>query len=137
MLRKALGETPDGPRYTVTVSGRGYRLAESVRLVAPRPTETAVLVARHSEVHIQIRESRLRTVLAVAALILVALGSVVLWKFSQGARPLTARDTIVLADFANSSGDPVFDGNLRQGIAVELQQSPSSALFLTNASGER
>ncbi len=39
-------------------------------------------------------------------------------------RALTATDTVVLADFANSTGDPVFDGTLRQGLAIELEQSP-------------
>ena len=37
---------------------------------------------------------------------------------------LTAKDTIVLADFQNTTGDPVFDGTLRQGLAVALGQSP-------------
>jgi eukaryotic-like serine/threonine-protein kinase len=37
---------------------------------------------------------------------------------------LTERDTIVLADFSNSTGDPVFDASLRQGLSVELEQSP-------------
>jgi len=37
---------------------------------------------------------------------------------------LTDKDTIVLADFANTTGDAVFDGTLRQGLSVELQQSP-------------
>ena len=37
---------------------------------------------------------------------------------------LTDKDTIVLADFANSTGDPVFDDTLRQGLAVQLEQSP-------------
>jgi serine/threonine protein kinase len=37
---------------------------------------------------------------------------------------LTDRDTIVLADFANTTGDPVFDDTLRQGLAAQLQQSP-------------
>ncbi|HEX3876813.1 MAG TPA: protein kinase [Bryobacteraceae bacterium] len=40
------------------------------------------------------------------------------------ARKLTDRDTIILADFANSTGDPVFDGTLRQGLAFQLEQSP-------------
>ena len=40
---------------------------------------------------------------------------------------LTEKDTIVLADFENKTGDPVFDDTLRQGLSVELQQSP----FLT------
>ena len=37
---------------------------------------------------------------------------------------LTDKDTIVLADFTNTTGDPVFDGALRQGLAVQLEQSP-------------
>jgi eukaryotic-like serine/threonine-protein kinase len=37
---------------------------------------------------------------------------------------LTETDTVVLADFANSTGDSVFDGTLRQGLAIELEQSP-------------
>jgi len=38
--------------------------------------------------------------------------------------PLTEKDTVVLTDFANSTGDPVFDGTLKQALAVELEQSP-------------
>jgi serine/threonine protein kinase/Tfp pilus assembly protein PilF len=49
------------------------------------------------------------------------------------ARKLTDKDTIVLADFTNSTGDPVFDGTLRQGLAVQLEQSP----FLSLVSDER
>ena len=37
---------------------------------------------------------------------------------------LTRKDTIVLVDFTNSTGDPVFDGTLRQGLAAQLEQSP-------------
>ena len=37
---------------------------------------------------------------------------------------LTDKDTIVLADFNNTTGDAVFDGTLRQGLAVQLEQSP-------------
>jgi len=41
---------------------------------------------------------------------------------------LTDKDTVVLADFANTTGDPVFDGTLRQGMTVELEQSPFLSL---------
>ena len=40
------------------------------------------------------------------------------------ARKLTEKDTIVLADFANATGDPVFHGTLRQGLAFQPEQSP-------------
>ncbi len=46
---------------------------------------------------------------------------------------LTDKDTIVLADFTNTTGDPVFDGTLRQGLTVQLEQSP----FLSLISEER
>jgi serine/threonine protein kinase len=47
--------------------------------------------------------------------------------------PLTDKDTIVLGEFTNTTGDPVFDETLRQGLAVQLQQSP----FLSLISEER
>jgi len=46
---------------------------------------------------------------------------------------LTDKDTIVLADFTNTTGDPLFDGTLRQGLAVQLEQSP----FLSLVSDQR
>ena len=53
--------------------------------------------------------------------------------YSRRPAPLTDKDTIVLADFTNTTGDPVFDDTLRQGLAVQLQQSP----FLSLISEER
>jgi eukaryotic-like serine/threonine-protein kinase len=44
--------------------------------------------------------------------------------FSRKAHALTDKDTIVLADFTNTTGDPVFDGTLREGLSVQLEQSP-------------
>jgi eukaryotic-like serine/threonine-protein kinase len=47
------------------------------------------------------------------------------WLFFSGkAHALTDKDTIVLADFVNNTDDPVFDGTLRQGLAIQLEQSP-------------
>jgi eukaryotic-like serine/threonine-protein kinase len=51
----------------------------------------------------------------------------------HGKPKLTDKDTIVLADFTNTTGDPVFDGTLRQGLAIQLEQSP----FLSLVSEER
>ena len=44
--------------------------------------------------------------------------------FTHNAHALTDKDTIVLADFTNTTGDAVFDGTLRQGLSVQLEQSP-------------
>jgi eukaryotic-like serine/threonine-protein kinase len=56
----------------------------------------------------------------------VALAGSAIWGYMSLHRPpkLTDKDTIVLADFANTTGDPVFDETLRQGLAVQLGQSP-------------
>jgi eukaryotic-like serine/threonine-protein kinase len=53
--------------------------------------------------------------------------------FSHKAHALTEKDTIVLADFNNATGDTVFDGTLRQGLSVQLEQSP----FLSIISDQR
>ena len=55
------------------------------------------------------------------------------WIYGRRPAALTDKDTIVLADFTNTTGDPVFDDTLRQGLAVQLQQSP----FLSLVSDER
>jgi hypothetical protein len=67
---------------------------------------------------------------AAAALALAAVGYVF---YPRQALALTDKDTIVLGDFTNTTGDPVFDDTLRQGLAVQLQQSP----FLSLVSDER
>ena len=62
---------------------------------------------------------------ATGATILVITLAVGGWLFfSRNAHALTDKDTIVLADFTNATGDPVFDGTLRQGLSVQLEQSP-------------
>jgi len=58
-----------------------------------------------------------------AATATLALAAATYFYFHRAPK-LTAKDTIVLADFENKTGDPVFDDTLRQGLAVELQQSP-------------
>jgi tetratricopeptide (TPR) repeat protein len=60
-----------------------------------------------------------------AALALAAAGYV----YRRQPPPLTDKDTIVLAEFTNTTGDPVFDDTLRQGLAVQLQQSPFLSLI--------
>ena len=67
-------------------------------------------------------------IVGVAALIAAAIAGT-FFHFHRDTPKLTAKDTIVLADFANSTGDPVFDGTLRQGLAAQLEQSPFLSLI--------
>ncbi len=73
------------------------------------------------------RASRNWKVAIIAGLVAIALAS--LWSFSRLRRALTEKDTIVLADFDNQTGDAVFDLTLRQGLAVQLEQSPFLSLI--------
>src|SRR5262245_20893008 len=66
---------------------------------------------------------------AAAVSAAIAVGA---WYLNRPAK-LTDRDTLVLADFTNRTGDPVFDETLRQGLAVQLEQSP----FLSLVSDQR
>jgi serine/threonine protein kinase len=60
----------------------------------------------------------------VPAAVLVAALAIGGYFYSHRTPVLTEKDTIVLADFTNTTGDTVFDGTLRQGLAAQLEQSP-------------
>jgi serine/threonine protein kinase len=62
--------------------------------------------------------------IVVPAAVVLALISGGLYYRSHRPTPLTDKDTIVLADFDNKTGDPVFDDTLKTGLNVSLQQSP-------------
>jgi predicted Ser/Thr protein kinase len=62
---------------------------------------------------------------ALALLVLVVGG----YFYLRRTPKLTDKDRIVLADFENKTGDPVFDDTLRQGLIVQLQQSPYLSLI--------
>jgi DNA-binding winged helix-turn-helix (wHTH) protein/tetratricopeptide (TPR) repeat protein len=142
VLRKALGDTPEDRRYIATLPGRGYRFAADVRTVvkngenasakgysdsqAAAPAASAPAERLHDLATSPPRTVSRRFLLALpigAALALLVLGAASFFR----SRPPTAAVTaypVLVADFANTTGDPVFDGTLRQGLAVQLEQSP-------------
>jgi eukaryotic-like serine/threonine-protein kinase len=69
------------------------------------------------------RTGRTSWVLGAVALVIVAFAAGY-YHFRRPIEPLTGKDTIVLADFANTTGDPVFDDTLKTALAVSLRQSP-------------
>jgi len=128
VLRKTLGDAAGEHRYIVTVPGRGYRFTERVRLV---PDEDDIVVQSRSITRVLIDEqseekssphTAWRWAGLVGALIAVLGGTWYWW--SHWGPKLTGKDTIVLADFSNHTGDPVFDDTLRTALSVALAQSP-------------
>lgn len=123
MLRKVLGDTRGEQRYIVTLPGRGYRFAAPVRVIA-RDVAGDVTVA-------PARAARRRPPtawLAAGGMLALAAGAMY-FQSGRSASMLRADDPVLVADFVNATGDPVFDGTLRQGLAVQLQQSPLLSLI--------
>jgi len=98
--------------------------------LAPSPSSSAVKGAE-----VPVAGRKLWKVLVPAALILVAVAIAGAFYFRSGqtTHRLTEKDSIVLAEFTNTTSDPVFDGTLRQGLSAQLEQSP----FLNLLSDER
>jgi DNA-binding winged helix-turn-helix (wHTH) protein/Flp pilus assembly protein TadD len=65
-----------------------------------------------------------RWAFASTAILFIAVAVGALLLHGRKAHALTDKDTIILADFTNTTGDAVFDDTLRQGLSVQLEQSP-------------
>jgi eukaryotic-like serine/threonine-protein kinase len=91
--------------------------------------DSSRLAAATAQVESKLARKSIRwAAVAGAALVVVGLAVGAWLFFSRKAHALTDKDTIVLADFTNSTGDAVFDGTLRQGLSVQLEQSPFLSL---------
>jgi DNA-binding winged helix-turn-helix (wHTH) protein/tetratricopeptide (TPR) repeat protein len=119
-LRAALGDSADHPLYIETLARVGYRFIAPV----DRADNTS------KDAHRRLGMGWKVIVPAAVAVTGLVAGSYLYFR-----RPpkLTEKDSIVLADFTNTTGDPVFDGALRQGLSVQLEQTP----FLRVISGDQ
>jgi len=87
-----------------------------------RDSESARAASRAS--HTKLKSTRRRWITVFSAVVVAALAVGGWLFFPRRPHALTDKDTIVLADFNNTTGDSVFDGTLRQGLSVQLEQSP-------------
>ncbi len=137
VLRKALGEDGNGQRFIETVPRRGYRFVAGVSQIQHATVEEEPPIARPvaeplsptappaaSDQSGQWR--RLALALTGSGTIIIA---IVAWFYFNRSPGLTSQDIILLADFENRTGDAIFDGMLKQGLAIQLRQSPFLNLF--------
>lgn len=133
-LRKALGEKTSGSPFILTVPGRGYRFTPEVRIVADQET---LLVASHARTHVVIEETAVSPEVSTSApafiprkwlwmipslLVAVALAAGIV-RLRRPNRLRTA-DFVLVSDFANTTGEPIFDDSLKQATMADLEQSP-------------
>ena len=116
-----LGDSAEEPRYIETVPRLGYRFVAPVEVVTERTAASSGAVAVA-----ETPAARLARVwrITIPALTLALLAAGGLHYRSHQRKSLTEKDTIVLADFANSTGDAVFDETLKTALSVSLRQSP-------------
>jgi eukaryotic-like serine/threonine-protein kinase len=88
------------------------------------PTAGSSAAVRVAQVPVTAGKKLWKILVPAAVVVIAALVAGGLYFRSRPAAPLTEKDTIVLADFENKTGDPVFDDALKQALAVQLGQSP-------------
>jgi eukaryotic-like serine/threonine-protein kinase len=125
-LRAALGDSADQPRYIETLARRGYRWMVPVEWIEPPSTSATVLSSSHAAELFRTAPRKRRWPFIVgAAAVAVAAITATAYFLTHRSPKVTPKDPIIIiAEFVNTTGDPVFDGTLRQGLVAQLQQSP-------------
>ena len=143
-IRQALKDHPEQPHFVQTVSGRGYRFIAPITQIAPTEPLTAAgpIIAAPATPNAATAPSTAPStnrptdsiprkrgwLFAVAALVIASAVAALIagagYLSHSRATKLNAEDTIVLGDFANSTGDPIFDETLKQALTISLRQSP-------------
>ncbi|HEY2963411.1 MAG TPA: protein kinase [Pyrinomonadaceae bacterium] len=102
---------------------------------APTTPERAAPTAEKTVSHVSSAEyiateiKRHKVAAAIVLLLLIAGTAAGFYYYYHRSQPLTEKDTVLLADFVNTTGEAVFDGTLKQALAVHLGQTPFLNLF--------
>ncbi len=107
---------PDKSGAEASVATAREPAPETARIAAARSTSSVEFLISKIKQH--------KRAAAVVAVAIVAVASAAVFLYFNRATALTEKDTILLADFVNTTGDPVFDLTLRQALAVQLGQTP-------------
>ena len=121
------GSTEVAPESKMTPVGQAASSSSS-RIISPAPASPVSVSAVHPAADHPGKKPWNIIVPAAVVLLaaIVALGFY--WRSRQSAK-LTEKDSVLLADFVNTTGDGVFDGTLKQALAVELEESPYLNIF--------
>src|SRR5262249_9327430 len=126
IVMKALAKDPDERYQTakdLSIDLRNLKRRTTFEATAPHRVSSAEYVINQVKLH----KRALMGILGV--LLLIGAGSSFFYLTRTRGAALTDKDTILLTEFENKTGEEVFDGTLRQGLAVQLQQSPFLDIF--------
>ena len=135
-LQRLKRDTDSGRTAQHAIPEEAGALPPAVSLTAQSQVSTSQTAAPSAAPSTQMKRPLTRDrrfLIPAAAVLLVATVTTILYWRSTKAHALTEKDTIVLADFVNTTGDAIFDDTLRQALSVGLQQSP----FLNILSDQR
>ncbi|HLX74599.1 MAG TPA: serine/threonine-protein kinase [Terriglobales bacterium] len=110
-------------RMAPASSAAAVAVASSSRVTAAASGSAPAVSAGSSSVALPPARPKWRLYAALGALVLVAAG-IGFFLYQQRAQAITEKDSILVTDFVNTTGDSVFDGTLKKALAVDLQQSP-------------
>ena len=123
--RSAVISVPSEPAAPAGASSGAIPAASGASIPARGSGSSAAVQARASSfAAVPPAASSRRWLLAAAAVALAAVVAGGAFLYSRRASALTEKDFILLTDFTNTTGDSVFDGTLKQALAVQLEQSP-------------
>ncbi len=147
VLRKALGEV--GGRYIITIPGRGYRFVEAVKEISE--VDADLVVESHSVQTVAVEESglehlkglqsptarpsgRWRWLVATALIGIVVAGGLLVVRRMLARPAMNEADLVLVSDFVNTTGEPIFDDSLKQATTLKLAESPYFNLAADSAS---
>jgi len=116
-IRTVLGDEAQHPHYVETIPRRGYRFIATVEGMSVYPDEPAQGTLKALWLR--------RTMWILAALTLLTAVTVLVAGIGSRKHPaLNTKDYLLIAEFSNQTGDPVFDETLRKAVSIDLGQSP-------------
>jgi DNA-binding winged helix-turn-helix (wHTH) protein/tetratricopeptide (TPR) repeat protein len=136
-IRQALRDDSEAPRFVLTVPAKGYRFVATVENLEPAVTRVMESLERPEKPPLMEnpRANGRSRILIPAGVFLLAISVAAFFHFHR-VQALSEKDTIVVADFANSTGDAVFDDTLKQALSVQLSQSPFLNILSDKRMGE-
>jgi len=148
-LRRALDEKPGDNSYIVTLTGRGYQFVAPVQVVGlengstlseaataasnnsgglifqKHTIRTSVITEEQEQLSLPAPRNRaVARLVSTLAVVAISVAGFYTWKQSHRVPPMKEADLVLVSDFVNTTGEPIFDDTLKQALTVKLAESP-------------